>query len=312
MSIRQIVSKSRALLQTCRAVCVSVPWGHVRGIELGPPDDPSPVLLLHGFLDNCHSFLPLLSELPAGKRYIALDLPGHGLSSHKPLFGYSTTFHKAADIEIIRRSLGIDHISLVGHSMGALMSVLYSAAFPEFVRSVVTIDVLFPHVEEPDKIITTFRKAVDDFVDDSYERKVFKDKSTLTGIVSKSLWYGGLDHMLCELIVDRNTKSASDDELEEGVELLYDRHLKHSNLFFMSRAHAVEVLKSLKAPVLHVAGERGLYALYPGLKEINHSVVKTIVADLTIKEFDAPHHLHMSHPQETAQYIQEFYSRLVS
>ena len=31
MSIRQIVSKSRALLQTCRAVCVSVPWGHVRG-----------------------------------------------------------------------------------------------------------------------------------------------------------------------------------------------------------------------------------------------------------------------------------------
>ena len=40
--------------------------------------------MLHGHLDNAHSFLPLLTKLPDSYRYLALDLPGHGLSDHRP------------------------------------------------------------------------------------------------------------------------------------------------------------------------------------------------------------------------------------
>ena len=121
MAARQIVSECRKLLQSCTEVSIKVPWGQIKGIEVsllhvlsqmcviitlywskqwrgflkisphpqvGPRDAP-PVLLFHGWLDNCHSFLPLLTKLPKNRRYIALDLPGHGHSSHKPNGSYN-------------------------------------------------------------------------------------------------------------------------------------------------------------------------------------------------------------------------------
>ena len=56
--------------------------------QVGPKDAP-PVLMFHGWLDNCYSFVPLLTMLPKNRRYIALDLPGHGHSSHKPTGCYN-------------------------------------------------------------------------------------------------------------------------------------------------------------------------------------------------------------------------------
>ena len=47
------------------------------------PESGKPLLALHGWLDNAASFdglAPLLPEL----NIVALDLPGHGLSEHKP------------------------------------------------------------------------------------------------------------------------------------------------------------------------------------------------------------------------------------
>ena len=61
--------------------------------QVGPRDAP-PVLLVHGWLDNCYSFVPLLTQLPLDKRYIAIDLPGHGHSSHKPKSAYTNLLGK--------------------------------------------------------------------------------------------------------------------------------------------------------------------------------------------------------------------------
>ena len=65
--------------------------------QVGPKDAP-PVLLCHGWLDNCYSFVPLLTKLPMNRRYIALDLPGHGHSSHKPKSAYTHTIGMVLDL----------------------------------------------------------------------------------------------------------------------------------------------------------------------------------------------------------------------
>ncbi|MCR4437902.1 MAG: alpha/beta fold hydrolase [bacterium] len=46
---------------------------------------------------------------------------------------------QVADVERIRRILGVDRLILVGHSIGAFLATLYAAEFPEHVRALVLI-----------------------------------------------------------------------------------------------------------------------------------------------------------------------------
>ena len=51
-------------------------WGNPQGI---------PVICLHGWLDNACSFDALAPLLPNDShKFIAIELPGHGFSSHFP------------------------------------------------------------------------------------------------------------------------------------------------------------------------------------------------------------------------------------
>ncbi|HQC73883.1 MAG TPA: alpha/beta hydrolase, partial [Candidatus Competibacteraceae bacterium] len=67
---------------TGTALELSTPYLRLAARAWGPADG-LPVLAVHGWLDNAASFdalAPLLPEL----RLVALDLPGHGHSAHRP------------------------------------------------------------------------------------------------------------------------------------------------------------------------------------------------------------------------------------
>lgn len=74
-----------------------------------------PIIAIHGWQDNAGSFDALIPLLPLNFSYLAIDLPGHGLSSHFPdgCFYHINDF--ASILEEIRTLFGWDHISLVMH-----------------------------------------------------------------------------------------------------------------------------------------------------------------------------------------------------
>ena len=67
---------------------VPVPWGNVRAQVFGNPMNKhaTPILSIHGYLDNSNSFKPLAPYMCENNDYylISIDLPGHGLSSGLP------------------------------------------------------------------------------------------------------------------------------------------------------------------------------------------------------------------------------------
>ncbi len=88
-------------------------------------------------------FAPILAALAAGRRVIALDLPGWGLSEKPPFTG-----NTAADaVGVWRAALlgflddqGLTQTDLAGHSMGGLAALAVALDAPERVRRLALID----------------------------------------------------------------------------------------------------------------------------------------------------------------------------
>ncbi|KAI2513687.1 alpha/beta hydrolase [Fragilaria crotonensis] len=94
------------------------------------------ILLLHGWLDNCRTFWKLAPHLPFDD-VVALDLPGHGRSDHKskdapPIVLADAAFYVADVLQQLEWKSGV---TIVGHSMGAAISLLYAATFPDQIQN---------------------------------------------------------------------------------------------------------------------------------------------------------------------------------
>src|ERR1700743_2987283 len=79
-----------------------------------------PVVLLHGFAETSHMWLPLIAKLSARHTVIAPDLRGFGQSS-TPDDGY-TKKAMAQDIHALVKSLKYDHIELAGPDIGLMVA----------------------------------------------------------------------------------------------------------------------------------------------------------------------------------------------
>eukprot|EP00804_Cyclotella_cryptica_P023915 CCRYP_010048-RA/>CCRYP_010048-RA protein AED:0.09 eAED:0.09 QI:378/1/1/1/0.5/0.66/3/50/345 len=132
------------------------------------------LICLHGWLDNAASFNRLapalidsLSSYENSEQtttehikpteIIALDFPGHGLSGHKspdgpPQLLAEYVYYVAECVEALKWGSGgssaasgegdqqSDKITVIGHSMGAGVSVVFAAAFPELCSSLILLE----------------------------------------------------------------------------------------------------------------------------------------------------------------------------
>ncbi len=103
-----------------------------------------PVVLLHGFAETSHMWLPLIAKLADRHTVIAPDLRGFGESSTPP-DGY-TKAAMAQDIHALVKKLGYDHIRLVGHDIGLMVAYAYAAQYPSEVDRLVLMEAFLPGV----------------------------------------------------------------------------------------------------------------------------------------------------------------------
>jgi len=113
------------------------------------PEDGKPVIALHGWLDNAATFSRLAPRLQ-GLRIVALDLPGHGHSDHRPAGAGYNIWDYAHDVLQVAEQFGWQRFSLLGHSMGAIVSVLLAGALPARIERLALIDGAIPYTGEAD------------------------------------------------------------------------------------------------------------------------------------------------------------------
>jgi pimeloyl-ACP methyl ester carboxylesterase len=98
--------------------------------EVAGPESGPPVLLLHGLTASRRYWVPRALPLAAGRRLLVPDLPGFGLSP-KPPADYTPAFFAEALLGLLDREGIRTQVSLVGHSLGAVLGMHLLAAAPE-------------------------------------------------------------------------------------------------------------------------------------------------------------------------------------
>jgi len=104
----------------------------------------SPVVLLHGYAQTGHMWLPILPLLARNHTVIVPDLRGAGDSS-RPESGYDKK-NMAVDIHELTSSLGFDRVGIAGHDIGLMVAYAYAAQFPQGTERMLLLDAFLPGI----------------------------------------------------------------------------------------------------------------------------------------------------------------------
>ena len=279
-----------------RSVCVRGLSLRVR--ERGPPDGPA-CLLLHGWLDHRGSFDRLAPLLPG--RTIAFDHRGHGDSSWVGAGGFYHFVEYVGDLDGLVRELGLDGpLRLVGHSLGASLSLLYAAARPDRVQHVTLLDGA-PLAIDPREVPPRLSGWLEDLqaarrrrtvasVDDARDR-LLRSNPALSAEAAQALAEGGV---------------SPDPEQAGALAWKWDPLLRARSPLPVVQAALQELLREVRAPVLLLRAERGMLAAetdlrarFPALPRLEMETVP-----------GAGHHLHLEVPLEVAARIRRAWDGL--
>jgi pimeloyl-ACP methyl ester carboxylesterase len=246
--------------------------------EWGNPDAPA-VIALHGWLDNAASFDALavcLDEV----RLIAVDLPGHGLSDHRPPSATYNIWDDVPDLSLLADTLGLDRYRVIAHSRGAVIATILAAAEPERVRSLVLLDGMFAPPFDPADTAELLQQFVHD-----HGRRLFGEGKLFRSIdeaIAARCKASGIDPRAARQLVSRSLKA-----VDGGYRWRTDPRLRYASALRFSEANSRSILGSVRAPSLLITASRGFEARYR-----EHPLLDALPG-LQRLSVDGCHHCHM-------------------
>ena len=254
------------------------------------PFGVKPVLCLHGWLDNAASFIPLAAQLP-NLPILALEFPGHGHSSHRGADAYYYFFDWVQDLVALCQQQDWQSLTIIGHSMGAMVATALAAAFPELVERLVLIDSLGFVTDTPDNASKQLRDGVNSRLKTTSRKPFYSSVADAAAARQRQSDFG-----LCEaiLLAERGTV-----QTHNGWTWRADMRLRHSSVYRLSPAQAEALMRAVKCPVLALIAEDGIFA-------DRASQAASYFGHLQRVNVKGGHHCHMTQPAEVAQAIQHF------
>jgi pimeloyl-ACP methyl ester carboxylesterase len=266
----------------------------------------SPVIAMHGWLDNAASFIPVSKYIKTNRPFYAVDLPGHGLSEHR---AESSSYHLVenivdmlAFIEAISSQGSTDtqpfkKVTLLGHSLGGIICCLLAAAAPEKIANVILLDSMGPLTDETESVLPQLRKAVS---------KAMKIKSNVSvfpnfefAVRARMAGVGSISRASAEVLVARGTK-----KIEGGYSWTTDPKLLKPSFLRFTEAQVEAIFSGITCPVKLIRGDSGYFSVYESLKQR-----LSYFQEIEQVSVSGGHHFHMDGDlKRTAEYLNAYLS----
>ena len=274
-------------------------WGKQHGL---------PVIALHGWLDNSASFDILAPQL-TDVHFLAPDLAGHGYSDrYNGLSDYPVWSEVMAIFEMADH-MGWQEFALIGHSRGAMMSVLAASMFPERISHLVLVDALGPFPVAADQLPKRMQASVAEM-----KRRLRRKLScykTYEAAINARLHseFGQLMKPTAERLATRGLS-----KLPQGYHWHGDGKLWAPSMAALTQAQISACIDNISAKVLLVLTTAGLNETYK--VNVGEEAFTKLLSDNQIdtdyalqfrqllnkgavyQEFDDGHYLHMESSAE--------------
>ncbi|WCP66193.1 alpha/beta hydrolase [Vibrio tubiashii] len=266
--------------------------GHIATIEYGCSETAElSVVFLHGWLDNAASFESIMASLHALNpdwHLCAIDLPGHGLSSHKEAGNFYPFHDYIDDVYQFLANLSPNRLVLVGHSLGALIASCYSAAFPEQVSGLVQIEGYGPLAEKAQETVSRLREGV--LSRQRIRRKPTRVMLSEQEAIERRAKVNQIESELIAPIILRGLEAH-----QSGWIWRHDVKLQSQSLYRMSFEHAESFRLQVTCPQLVILGNEGFSYLQSFQLDASDSTHFEMI--------EGGHHCHLQAPSRVSNLI---------
>lgn len=262
------------------------------------------------FLFTTGTFDALIPMLPSHVSYMVIDLPGHGLSSRYPDGMIYSHVDYLYLIFLICKKFQWEKVSLMSHSMGAIVSFLFASAFPEKCDMVIALDSLKPFITNFGYITHFFNTGLEDVMiadirnQENSEPPSYKYEELIDRLTSATL-----------LSVTRETapyllKRAIKQSTKEPDQYYFTRDSRLKTLHAVMLPHETNLFlaKRIAAPYCFIKALQSSF--HENRKYFNETVdVMKENAHFELHAVDSTHHVHLTEPAKVSTIISNFINK---
>ena len=240
-----------------------------------------PILASHGWLDNAGSF-DLLAPLLPGCEIVALDLAGHGQSGSRSPDSAYNLWQDVGDLLDVADELGWQRCTLLGHSRGAGVSMLFAATFPDRVDKLVLLEGGLPLTAEASEAPAGLAQAL-------LESRALRDKGGRVfterkiAIAERAGGFSKVTTAAAERLARRSLR-----EVPGGFQWHADQRLKAQSELKLTAEHARAFARRITAPVLLLFAEKSPFVDRPLYREM-----PSWFANVEVDRIPGGHHFHL-------------------
>jgi pimeloyl-ACP methyl ester carboxylesterase len=240
-----------------------------------------PFIIIHGFLGMSDNWKTLgLQFAQLGFQIHLLDMRNHGKSFHSDEFNYEIMVE---DVKAYINFHQLQHVTLLGHSMGGKIAMLFATIYPEYVEKLIIADIGPKYYAPHHQTILEALNAVD------FSKK--PNRSEVDEIVSKYITDFGTKQFLLKNVYWKSPEA-----------LGFRFNLPVFNEKISEIGTALPFENQFDKPVLFLRGDKSDYILDADFETILHHFPLAIIKTIP----NSGHWLHAENPSAFYSEVEKF------